>query len=64
MFIGKTHAEAEFHSFVLLMQRTDSLEKILTLGKIEGRKKRGQQRMKWLDGITELMDMSLNSPGS
>ena len=42
-----------------LRRRVDSLEKILTLGKIEGRKKRGQQRMKWLDGITELMDMNL-----
>ena len=43
-----------------LMQRTDSLEKTLMLGKIEGRRKRGQQRMRWLDGITDLMDMSLN----
>ena len=43
-----------------LMQRTDSLEKTLMLGMIEGRRKRGQQRMRWLDGITELMDMSLN----
>ena len=42
-----------------LMQRTDSLEKTLMLGKIEGRRRRGQQRMKWLDGITNLMDMSL-----
>ena len=40
-----------------LMGRTDSLEKILMLGKIEGRKKRGQQRMRWLDGITNSMDM-------
>ena len=43
-----------------MMQRTDSLEKTLTLGKIEGRKRRGQQRMRWLDGITDLMDMSLS----
>ena len=43
-----------------LMQRTDSLEKTLMLGKIEGRRKRGQQRMRWLDGITDLMDMSLS----
>ena len=42
-----------------LMRRTDSLEKTLILGKIEGRKRRGQQRMRWLDGITDLMDMSL-----
>ena len=43
-----------------LMGRTDSLEKILMLGKVEGRRRRGQQRMKWLDGITDLMDMSLS----
>ena len=42
------------------MQRGNSLEKTLILGTIEGRRKRGQQRMKWLDGITDLMDMSLN----
>ena len=43
-----------------LMQRTYSLEKILMLGKIEGRRRRGRQRMRWLDGITDLMDMGLN----
>ena len=42
-----------------LMQRTDSLEKILILGKIEGRRRRGRQRMRWLDGITDSMDMNL-----
>ena len=43
-----------------LMQRTDSFEKTLMLGKTEGRRRRGTQRMRWLDGITDLMDMSLN----
>ena len=43
-----------------LMQRTDSLEKTLMLGKIEGRRRRGQQRMRWLDGITDSVDMNLS----
>ena len=48
----------KFQYFGHLMQRADSLEKTLMLGKIEGRRRRGQQRMRWLDGITGLMDMS------
>ena len=45
--------------FSHLMQRSDSFEKLLMLGKIEGRRRRGQQRMRWLDGITDSMDMDL-----
>ena len=45
-----------------LMRRADSLEKTLMLGKIEGRKRRGRQRMRWLDGITASMDMGLSKP--
>ena len=50
----------KLHYFGYLMRRTDSLEKTLMLGKIEGRKRRGWQRMKWLDGITDLVDVSLS----
>ena len=50
----------KFQSFGHLMRRTDSLEKTLMLGKIEGERRRGRQRMKWLDGITSSMDMMLS----
>ena len=50
----------KLQSLGLLMQRTGSLEKTLMLGKIEGRRRRGRQRMRWLDGITNPRDMSLN----
>ena len=49
----------KLQSFGHLMQRTDSLEKTLTLGKTEGRRRRGRQRMRWLDGITDSVDMGL-----
>ena len=60
MFIGRTGAEAETPVFGHLMQRTDSFEKTLMVGKIEGRRRRGRQRMRWLNGITDSMDMSLS----
>ena len=60
VFIGRTDIEAETPILWHLMQRADSFEKTLMLGKIEGRRKRGCQRMRWLDGITDAMDMSLH----
>ena len=60
MFFGRTDAKAETPILWHLMRRDDSLEKTLMLGGIGGRRKRGQQRMRWLDGITHLMDVSLS----
>ena len=60
IFIGMTDAEAPIFSH--LMQRADSLEKTLMLGKIEGRRRRGWQRTRWLDDITDSMDRSLSKP--
>ena len=60
IFVGRTDAEAETPVFGHLMQRADSLQKTLMLGKIEGGRRRGWQRMRWLDGIKDLMDMNLS----
>ena len=60
IFIGRTDAEAELQYFGHLMWRTESLEKTLMLGKIEGGRRRGQQRIRWLNGITNAIDMSLS----
>ena len=60
IFIGRTNAKAEAPILFPPDAKTDSLEKTLMLGKIEGRRRRGGQRMRWLDSITDLMDMSLS----
>ena len=60
VFIGRTDAEAETQYFGHLMRRADSLGKTLMLGKIEGRRRRGRQRMRWLDDITDSMGMSVS----
>ena len=60
MFIERTDVEAETPVFGHLMRRADSFEKTLMLGKIEGGRRRGRQRMRWLEGITDSMDVSLN----
>ena len=59
-FIGRTDAETKAPIFGRLMQRADSLGKTLMLGKIEGKRRTGKQRMRWLDSITDSMDMNLS----
>ena len=60
VFFGRNNAKAEIQYFGHLTRRTDSLEKTLVLGGIGGRKRRGRQRMRWLDGISDWIDMSLS----
>ena len=59
VFTGRTMLKLKLQYFGHLMRRADSFEKTLMLGKIEGRRRRGQQRMRWLDGITDSMNMGL-----
>ena len=59
MFNGRTDRKLKLQYFCHLMRRVDSLEKTLMLGESGGRRRRGRQRMRWLDGITDLIDMSL-----
>ena len=59
VFTGRTDVEAELQYFAHLMQRANSFEKTLMLGKIEGKRRRGQQKMRWLDGIIDSMHMGL-----
>ena len=63
-FFGRNNAKAEAPVLWHLMRKVDLLEKTLMLGGIGGRRRRGRQRMRWLDGITDLMDMSLSELGS
>ena len=60
IFIGRTNDKLKLQYFDHLLQRVDSLEETLMMGKVEGKRRRGQPRMRWLDGITDLMDMKLN----
>ena len=63
IFIGRTDVESKLQSFGHLMQRADSFEKTLMLAKIEGRRRKGRQRMRWLDSITDSMNMNLSKLG-
>ena len=60
IFTGRTDVKLKLQSFSHLMRRSDSLEKTLMLGKTDGKRRRGRQRMRWLDGITDSMDMNLS----